>query len=384
MPKVLYIDACGGVSGDMLAGALLDLGWPLAELEALVSRMDLEGVELSCLPAEHQGLAARRLEVKVAQPQPHRHLSHILSMLERLPERVAEPADRVFKRLAQAEARVHGTTPEEVHFHEVGGCDAVVDVTAFCAGLAWTGAQRVVCSPLPLGRGFVDCAHGRLPLPAPAVLNLLEGAPTTPWPGDQETVTPTGAAIVTALADEFGGLPAMRLEKTGVGGGSRASGPAPNVVRLLLGSEGLSAGGDRVTEIVCHLDDQSPEDLPMVIERLLAAGALDVAAAPLIMKKGRPGLMLIILCPPEKADELAELALEQTTTLGVRLRSVRRRTLEREVIVAPSPWGEVRVKRTRVGAGFRLHPEADDVARIAAQTGLAPHHVRQKILEEIE
>jgi uncharacterized protein (TIGR00299 family) protein len=298
---------------------------------------------------------------------------------------VGVPAARVFTRLAEAEAKVHGKGLEDVHFHEVGAVDAIVDVTAFCAGLAWLGVQRLVCSPLPLGRGFVQCAHGRLPLPAPAVLNLLAGAPVIAWPAAEETVTPTGAALVSTLA-EFAPMPAMRLLAAGLGGGSRVSSHAPNVVRLILGEQAGAgaqadegAQSDEVSELTCHLDDMSPEDLPMVFERLMTAGALDVAAAPLIMKKGRPGLALAVLCPPALAEEMASLVLSQTTTLGVRLARLGRRILPREIIRVESPWGTVRVKRARVGQSWRYHPEADDVARICRETGLAPHEVRRVI-----
>lgn len=385
MSRVLYVDACGGASGDMLAGALLGLGWPLAELERLVQAMGLDGVRLAEDRPMHKGLACRRLVVEFPPEQPHRHLKHVLEYIGRLPEDIAGAAKRVFHRLAEAEARVHGCSPEQVHFHEVGAVDAMVDVTAFCAGLAWLGWPRVVCWPLPLGRGFVDCAHGRLPLPAPAVAHLLEGRPVTAWPDEGETVTPTGAALLSALAHEFGPMPAMTLAKAGWGGGSRPSGPAgPNALRLLLGQASdiaadAGAEADAVVEIVCHLDDQSPEDLPMLIARLMAAGALDAAAAPLYMKKGRPGLALTVLARTEQAEAMAELVLAQTTTLGVRLRPCRRRTLAREVVEVTSPWGQARVKRALAGGHWRLHPEADDVARICGQTGLPPEAVRQEL-----
>ena len=376
MPEILYIDACAGASGDMLAGAWLDLGWPLDELRQLSRRMGLEGVELESLALEHQGVAARRLQVRVSGDQPHRHLPDILALLERLPAEIGRPAAAVFQRLARAEARVHGVPPEQVHFHEVGAVDAVVDVVAFCAGLAWSGARQVLCSPLPLGRGFVQCAHGRLPLPAPAVLHLLGEVPVCDWPAAEETVTPTGAAIISTLAQGFGGFPAMRLEAVGVGGGSRSSPVAPNILRLVRGKREQPAGGDRVVEITCHIDDQSPEDLPLVFEALFRAGALDAAAAPLLMKKGRPGLMLVVLAPEERAEELAALVLEQTTSLGVRLARLERRTLARRVLKVDTPWGAVRVK----AAGSRLHPEAEDVAAICRRTGLPPHQVRREIL----
>lgn len=381
MGKALYIDVCGGVSGDMLAGALLDLGWPLAELERLVAQLGLEGVEVSEVTESHQSIAAKRLLPKVEHHQPHRHLGDILKMLDRLPEPVAASSKRVFQRLAQAEAAVHGVDVQKVHFHEVGAADAIVDVTAFCAGLAWLAVETVICSPLPLGRGFVQCAHGRLPLPAPAVLNLLDGVPVTSWPAEEETVTPTGAALVTTLAQKFGDFPNMRVEKVGIGGGSRQSSHAPNVVRLVLGEVTAPVSADEVVEIVCHLDDQSPEDLPIIYRCLLAAGALDVAATPILMKKGRPGLALTVMSPPELKEELSSLVLKQTTTLGVRMRTWERRCVPRDIISVETPWGPVGVKRAEIGGSLRLHPEADDVARIAEETGLPPSEIRRKIVD---
>lgn len=384
MAAILYIDACGGLSGDMLAGALLDLGWPLERLEALIRAMGLAGVKVSQATERHMGIRCSRLAVEVADEQPHRHLSQVLAIVDRLPQEVALPAAKVFQGLARAEAKVHGVAPEEVHFHEVGAADALVDVAAFCDGLAWLGSPKVVCSPLPLGRGFVECAHGRLPLPAPAVLNLLEGAPVKSWPVEEETVTPTGAALVAALAREFGAMPEMRIQRSGLGGGSRPSSAAPNLVRLLLGEDSQGHGHGEVVEMVCHLDDMSPEDLPMVLERLLAAGALDAAAAPLYMKKGRPGLMLVVVCGPEKIEELSGLVLSQTSSLGLRLGRMDRRTLYRETLGVASPWGPARVKRARVTGSdgekyWRYHPEADDVARISRESGLAPAQVRERL-----
>ena len=379
MEKLLYVDACGGASGDMLAGGLIDLGWPVSELSGHLEAMGLGQVKVSAASQEHMAIQTQRLVVEAPHEHAHRHLSHILKMLDALPPQVGGPAGEVFKRLARAEARVHGTTPEEVHFHEVGAADAIADVVAFCAGLAWLGSPRLVCSPLPMGSGFIKAAHGILPLPAPAVLNLLEGFPVMPSPVKGETVTPTGAALLTALAADFGPPPAMRLERVGAGGGSRPSKEVPNLLRLWLGQPLEAAGQDQVVEIATHVDDMSPEDLPLVLERLMAAGALDAAAAPLIMKKGRMGLSLLVMSPPEKAEELAALVLAQTSTLGVRMRPVGRRVLPREVITVESPWGTARVKRARVGDGWRVHPEADDVARIAAETGLPPAQVRARL-----
>ncbi len=379
MARVLYIDAVAGLSGDMLAGAMLDLGLPLARMAEMVAAMGLEGVSLGQEARQERHLAARRLVVELAGQEPHRSLEQVLALAARLPAPEAALARKVFERLGAAEAAVHGTDLEHVHLHEVGMSDALADVSAFCAGLVHFQVERVVCSPLPLGRGFVQTAHGRLPLPAPAVVELLRGCPVSGWPEEGETVTPTGAALAAALADQFGPPPEMTLVGSGTGCGVRGWRDAPNVVRLMLGEERVEHGHGQVVEIACHLDDMSPEDLPMVMERLLAAGALDAAAAPLYMKKGRPGLLLSVMARPREAEALAELVLAQTTSLGVRLRTWDRRTLAREVITVQSPWGEVRVKRARVGDDWRIHPEADDVARICRETGLAPHAVREEI-----
>ncbi len=381
--KVLYVDAVGGASGDMLAGALLDLGYPLEDLRAQVALLGLEGVRVGEARESQLGLAARRLLVEEDHHShhhhPHRHLSHCLELVGRLPGPIAAAAGKVFTRLAQAEAKVHGAAVEEVHFHEVGAADALVDITAFCAGLAHFGWPRLLVSPLPLGRGFVDCAHGRLPLPAPAVVNLLAGVPVTAFTGGEgETVTPTGAALLTALADGFGPLPAMRLLASGTGCGSRPPQGGPNVVRLLLGEEDVLArhGHADVVEIVCNLDNQNAEDLPLAAERLFAAGALDVYYTPIFMKKGRPALEFTVLSHPGKVGELARLVLRETSSLGVRLRHCARHTLEREALTVASPWGPVRMKKALLGEGHRLTPEAEDVARICRETGLSAQEVR--------
>ncbi|KIX11414.1 nickel pincer cofactor biosynthesis protein LarC [Dethiosulfatarculus sandiegensis] len=384
MSGILYIDACGGVAGDMLAGAFLDLGWPFSELEKLVQALGLEGVEVREVYLDHMGIACRRIEVIAPPEQPFRGVAQVKEILSCLPEEVKGPAERVFERMSLAEGKVHGVSPEEVHFHEVGAVDAMVDVIATCGALAWLKPDQVVCSPLPLGRGFVDCAHGRLPLPAPAVLGLLEGAPVRSWVEQEETVTPTGAALVSTLAHSFGDLPQMKIKSSGTGGGERPSRLSPNIVRVIWGEGRILPEARQVVEITCHLDDQTPEDLPMVLDRFMKAGALDASAAPLYMKKGRPGLRVMVSCSPEKAEEMAQLVLEQTTSLGVRITRTERRCVPREIVTVESPWGPARVKRTRVAGLWCMHPEADDVLRISKETGLAPFMVRQGIISALE
>ncbi len=421
MPKILYIDASAGLSGDMLAGGLMDLGWPLDDLKQMVELLGLSEVALEQVCMEHGGVMASRLEVTVGGHHhhgsdhhhhgddgghkhghhdhhgtggqehshghdghhQHRNLPYILELLKKLPPEVCEPASRVFKRLAEAEAKVHGSSPEEVHFHEVGAADAIVDIVAFCAGMHWLGVDQAVCSPLPLGRGFVKCAHGLIPLPAPAVLNLIEGLPTKPWPEDVETVTPTGAALVSTLCEAFGDMPSMKLIKSGTGCGSRVNRYAPNIVRLMLGKAGQDNTPltDEVVEIVCHIDDMNPEDLPLAYERFFACGALDVACAPLLAKKGRPALQLIVMCKPEKLEGLAECMLSETTSLGVRIRPVKRRILPRRLVSVDTPWGPVAVKLAGTGDYEKAHVEADDIMDICRDTGLTAARVRAKVLE---
>jgi hypothetical protein len=368
----------------MLAGAFLDLGWPFSELEKLVQALGLEGVEVKEVSLHQLGIACRRIEVIAPTDQPFRGLAQVREILRNLPEEVVKPALRVFERMALVEGKVHGIPPEEVHFHEMGAVDAMVDVIATAGALAWLKPDQIVCSPLPLGRGFVDCAHGRLPLPAPAVLGLLEGVPVKAWPEQEETVTPTGAALVSTLADGFGDLPQLKIKNSGTGGGERPSRLSPNIVRLIWGEGQILPEARQVVEITCHLDDQTPEDLPMVLDRFMKAGALDASAAPLYMKKGRPGLRLMVSCSPDKAEEMAQLVLEQTTSLGVRLTRTERRCVPREIVVVQSPWGEARVKRTWVRGMWRMHPEADDVLRISQETGMAPFMVRQGIISALE
>jgi uncharacterized protein (TIGR00299 family) protein len=402
---VLHLDAFSGIAGNMLLGALIDLGLrPRALLE------DLAGLELPfqlIVKRVHRGaLAARWVEVRVprprpgqraatasapaaqahAHPHPHPHGAavrparrpgggrrwpEIRRLLERA--RLAQPvrarALAIFGALADAEARVHGIGVEQVHFHEVGAIDAIVDVTGAAAGLHRLGVERVTCSPLPLGHGSVDTDHGRLPLPAPAVLELLRGAPVVPANLEWETVTPTGAALVHALVEEFRMLPAMTVEAVGHGAGGERAGGLPNVLRAVLGrAEGF--GADRVAVLETHLDDLNPEHFEYLMERLLEAGALDVALMHLQMKKNRPGFAIRVVARPSVRDALARVLFAESTTLGVRVTEADRVLLAREERRVTTPFGAIRVKIVRDAAG-RAEPSAEyeDCKRAARRTG---------------
>jgi uncharacterized protein (TIGR00299 family) protein len=366
------------------------LGWPLEELEQLIAQLGLsEEVKISLFHPVHKGIISSRLQVEVLSANHHtripghhhrRRLHDIITMLALLPPGVSARAVSVFQKLARAEAKVHGVDAEEIHFHEVGAVDSIVDIVAFSAALEWLRPDQIICSPLPVGSGFIDCAHGMLPLPAPAVVELLKGVPVHSWPEQVETVTPTGAALLVGAADSFGPLPAFSISKSGTGGGSRLSQLMPNILRLFWGESPLSFAKDVVSELTCNLDDYNPEDMPLLYELLFNAGALDVAAVNLMMKKNRPGLQLQVICGLDMTEKLAAVILSQSSSLGVRVESKERRILAREIFHLTTPWGQVRIKKTDPGTGTRFHPEAEDVLDICRATGLNPLVVRQKIL----
>jgi uncharacterized protein (TIGR00299 family) protein len=290
----------------------------------------------------------------------------------------------VFRKLAEAEATVHNTTPERVHFHEVGAVDAILDVVGCCWALEYLGVERIVCSPLPMGRGFVHAAHGTLPLPAPAVVELLRGIPTYGIPIEGETVTPTGAALAVALSHAFGQQPPMRWEAVGYGAGTAVR-PLPNLLRLFLGEAyaPLSAQGtwQSIVQIETNLDDATPELLGYLMEQAMEQGALDIFFTPVQMKKNRPGVLVTLLASPERAEPLMNLLLSETPTLGVRYMLLNRRCLERTIHTVQTPWGAVRLKVAREGERvLHLAPEYDDCARIARAHGVPLQQVMQQAL----
>ena len=380
--EILYIHAAAGASGDMLGGAMAALvGWKREELEQIVKGMGLEGVEIQLHQRRQAGVVGVGLMVKSTDTQPHRHLEEVLDVVGRLGGRARELARSIFVRMAEAEARVHGISPQQVHFHEVGAVDAIVEVGIFCLGLEQLGVEQIISSPLPLGRGWVECAHGELPLPAPAVLELLKGAQVEPWPAAEETVTPTGAAIISAIATAYGPPPPMSLEASATAMGARSSATGrPNILRLMAGRAQEDLTQHELVEISFHVDDMDPEELAIALEQLRQAGAIDVVSWPVAMKKSRTGTMVLVLATRSDSQALARLALECTTTLGVRIHPLKRLKLAREQKPMPSPWGKVRIKLAHGPHGLKLKPEADDVARIAQSTGQPPWRVKQSLI----
>ncbi|HLZ27032.1 MAG TPA: nickel pincer cofactor biosynthesis protein LarC [Chloroflexota bacterium] len=378
MGRAVYVDCFSGVAGDMLLGAVVDAGVSVAEVRAGLRSLPMSGWTLETEAVRQHSLGGTRAHVKLDTPdQPHRGLAEVLRIIRggALPDAVVERATRVFERLAEVEAGIHATTVDAVEFHEVGAIDAIVDVVGVVLALQLLEVDwsRVFCSGLPLGSGWVRTQHGRLPVPAPATLELIRlgKVPVRPDPAPEPTgelTTPTGAALLSVLATF--GVDASRLgrvERVGCGFGTRE--PAwPNAVRLLVGEASASPLGlakESVVEIQTNLDDSSPEELAFAMERLLEAGALDVAFSPLQMKKNRPGVLVRVLGRPEDGQRLAELVLVHTSALGARVQTIERLIAARSQRSVDTPWGSVRVKVKHLGEREIVAPEYEDCARVA-------------------
>jgi hypothetical protein len=373
--RLLYIDAVAGVAGDMLLAALLDAGAPVGAVRAGLDRLEIDGLHLTLGRTTRHGLAAAQVRVEAGAERVHRDWAAVRAVLDRagLPPRAHARAHEAFRRLAHAEARVHGVPPDRVRFHEVGAADALADVCGVALALEALGVGDVSCSPLPAGRGLVMSAHGALPLPAPATLELLRGAPLHGVDTGTELVTPTGAALVATLAEgRFGPLPPLVLDAVGYGAGARDLPDRPNVVRVLLGRPALrDAGGQRAAVLVeCTLDDLPGELVADAVAACVAAGALDTWIVPAQMKKGRPGVVLTAVARPEREAAVAHALLRHTTTLGVRVLPVRRWELDRDWCTVHVDGQPIAVKLGRLnGEVVNIAPEHDDVSRAAAALG---------------
>lgn len=368
--RIAYLDCFSGISGDMFLGALLDAGLSPEVLTQVFAGLGVNGIALHWRRRMVQGMDAVQVEIRCAESHHHRGLKEITTMLQgaRLAPAVRDDALRVFTRLAEAEAAVHGASVESVHFHEVGALDAIADIVGCIAGLHHLGIQRLYCSSLPMPTGWVETAHGPLPLPAPAVLRLLQGAPVYGLDLAQELVTPTGAALVSVLVEDFGPLPAMLLAQSGYGAGSMERDDGrPNLLRLLVGTDSQAKEAGLVEVLETHLDDWNCELWPYVSGQLMGAGALDVCLIPMQMKKGRPGFLLRVLCEPALRQRLGEIILSETSALGLRYRREERMILPREAITVPTSWGPVEAKQIRTPSGVVVTPEYEDCRRVAEE-----------------
>jgi len=365
-----YLDCFSGISGDMLLGALLDCGLSEHKLCEQLDKIELDPYELIISRVTHQSISAVSVQIKSSTNQQLRNLSNITELLRksRLDKTIVDKSLQIFQRLAEAEAKVHGKSVDEIHFHEVGALDTIIDIVGTIAGFHLLGIKNIYCSPLPLGWGFVKCAHGNLPLPAPAVCELLENIPVIGMEVDQELVTPTGAALAAELADHFGPLPPMIVSTTGYGAGDLpGTDDRPNLLRLITGRTEPVSEDQQVEIIETHLDDWNPEGFPHLCTRLFEQKALDVSLTPIQMKKGRPGFRLTVICTQADAHPLKELILSETSAIGLRFRTEQRMTLPREIISVETQWGPVKAKKVQSPAGTKIYPEYESCRATAEQ-----------------
>ena len=405
MSRVVYFDCASGASGDMILGALVDLGLPLDVLRQELAKVPLGGYRLEARQVDRSGLRATKVDVVIDGQGSHQHhhdhgqghdhhdhgpehghhhdhahdhgdpqrgLRDILELLERstLDAPVKDFSAALFRRLAEAEAAVHGTSPEEVHFHEVGAIDSIVDTVGGVIGLSWLRADRFMASALNLGSGTVTMSHGTFPVPPPATARLVHGVPVY-GAGEGELLTPTGALLVTAHAAGYGPVPPLRVEAIGHGAGSRDTPGRPNVLRLIVGEDAAASAGERILVLETEIDDMPPQLYGPLMDRLLATGALDVFYTPIQMKKGRPGILVTALCDPERREALEEVLFSETTTLGVRHQEWDRTALERDRVMVETAHGAIAIKVGRRGPRvYNAQPEFEDCRRAAEARGV--------------
>ncbi len=373
MPLLCYLDAFCGISGDMLVGALADAG---ADQPAIIDALaSLEtGAAISFENVKRCGIGATKFHVDVQEAHAHRHLSHILKMIDKaaLPDQTKANAAAVFQRLGEAEAAVHQVPLERVHFHEVGAADSIADIVGACLAFELLGVTTIVSSPLNVGSGTVKTAHGVLPVPAPATASLLNGKPVYSEGPAVELTTPTGAALASTLARGFGVLPPLTVGRTGYGAGGHDFPDRANVLRVILGEETGAREATTISVLEANIDDLSPQIIAYAMDRLLDRGALDVTLQPIEMKKGRPGTLLTVLARPEDRETMVRIIFAETSTLGLRIYTAERRVQERRWVDVQTPHGKVRIKVSGEGA---YAPEYEDCRRIAQESGVPLKHI---------
>ena len=387
--KILYFDCFAGAAGDMILGALLDAGLPFDELKRALGSLAVEGWEVSVDRVIKTGVTATKFRVHEhvhagnggpgAGQHQHHHLKHMFAAIERsaLSDAGKQRATSMFRRLGEAEAAIHGTTLEKVHLHEVGALDSIIDIVGAVFALEWVNADRIVVSPINVGGGMVTSAHGVFPVPAPATLALLKGAPVYSSGIQSELLTPTGALILTEYAHEFGPLPSMTIDRVGYGAGDRELKETPNVVRVLVGEaegpkpQAPSPRSQSVVVLECEIDDMNPQIFGALMDQLYAAGALEVFYSAVQMKKNRPGTLMTIVARPEQRDTMTEIVFRESTTIGVRYQELVRECLDREMVSVTTPIGAVRFKvARRDGRVLNAQPEFDDLAKLSRERGI--------------
>jgi uncharacterized protein (TIGR00299 family) protein len=382
--RIAYFDCFTGVSGDMILGALIDAGADLHELESELGKLKISGLTLKAEKTTRRGLSGTRFFVDADHSHAERHLTDIERIMDNsgLADDIKARAKAIFRDLAHVEAKIHNTNPGDVHFHEIGGLDSIVDVVGSLIVMKMLGIETMYASRIPVGTGFVECDHGVLPLPAPATLELLKGIPVYASSIEKELVTPTGIAILKHVVQSFGNIPEMKIERIGYGAGSRDL-KIPNLLRVWIGETEVKQEyeEDEVILIETNIDNMNPEILGYALERLMEKGALDVFMTPIFMKKNRPGTLLSILITPDKLDETISIIFAETHSLGIRFQRLERRKLHRELITVETSFGPVRLKVSHIDTEKRIiSPEYEDCREIAMRQGIP----LRKVYEEAQ
>ena len=385
--RTLFFDCFAGASGNMVLGALIDLGLDRELLFDRIKGLGLAGYEIEIEKVDRSGISSTHLNVVIPVEKNHRHLHHIVDIIENsnLSEGVKARSVAIFDRLAAAEARVHGISVKKVHFHEVGAMDAIIDVVGACIAFEMLGIENFACSKIHVGSGFVDMEHGRFPVPPPAVAELLVGKPIYSTDIAGELITPTGAAIISTVCDSYGVIPEMAVERTGYGAGSRIYDGFPNVLRIMIGETIADKterpqNRERLVILESNIDDLSPQIIGHVMDRAFELGASDCWFTPIQMKKNRPATLISILCRLELRSVLTDLLFKETSTLGIRFRDVDREALDRELVDVQTAYGQVKVKIGRHnGVIVNVMPEYDEVVRVAKENGVSLRAVHDAV-----
>lgn len=384
---IAYFDCFSGISGDMTLGALIHLGVPADFIEENIRNMPLEAFHLEVGTAARMGIHGRRVKVVVEdRDKPARNYQDIRSLINKssLPDAVKSLSLKVFARLAEAEADVHNCPKEQVHFHELGGVDAIVDIVGAALGMEWLGIGKTTASEIPVGKGIVACNHGSLPVPAPATMAMLDGVPVYGTGISHELVTPTGAAIITSIAEDFGPMPRMRIRQVGYGAGARELEEMPNLLRVVIGEPEPVGEADYVAMVETNIDDMNPEIFGFVMERLFEDGALDVIWIPVFMKKNRPGTMIQVICKETDREAIVNRVLSETTATGVRHYRAERCKLPRRLKEAVTSYGKVRIKEVLGPKGsVSLAPEYEECKRIALERNIPLKLVYETIVKDV-
>jgi pyridinium-3,5-bisthiocarboxylic acid mononucleotide nickel chelatase len=387
--KIAYFDCFSGAAGDMIAGAMLDAGLDFEFLKSQIATLGLKNLDITVSETRRAGLRAKHFVPLIKEEHHHRHLGDIKKIINnsKIGEKPKQTAIAIFGRLAQAEAAVHGKDPDDIHFHEVGAMDSIVDIVSAAVGFDALGIEKIYCSALAVGGGQVKAAHGIMPVPAPATAELLKGIPTVGGPIDKELLTPTGAAILTTVAESFGPIPPMTIEATGYGAGTLDSEHVPNVVRLILGrsAEESSATTDRVCLIETNIDDSTGEIIANAMDKLLSAGALDVFATPIIMKQTRPAVKLTVICQIADIAKMEEIIFQSGITFGLRRQIVERSKLAREFVTVATRFGNIKIKVGKwADRVVNAKPEFADCAKAAQEHNASVKEVMQAAIAEFK